>query len=95
MRCTKCDKPLVPSKRRGVRATFCSDRCVEDRLAQFRQYDLARCFTCNEDFPGKKKGNQRYCSDECRKKGKKLYHALYDSLPEQLERRRNAHVGVS
>lgn len=61
---------------------------MEDRLAEFRQYDLARCFTCNGEFPDEKAGNQRYCSEECVKEGEKLYHALYDSLPEQLKRRR-------
>lgn len=88
-RCKMCDHPL-PRKieRRGARADFCSDRCVKDRLEQFKAYDLARCFTCNGEFIGKKKGNQRYCTPECTAKGEKLYHALYDSLEEQLQRRR-------
>lgn len=86
--CHQCGSQiLIRKQRRGARGNYCSTQCVRDKLETFAHFDVERCGLCNEDFPDKKKGTQRYCTPECSDKAERLYHALYDSLPEQIERR--------
>jgi len=95
MNCKFCGDIFNPEvdNRRGERAKYCSDECVDNVLKNRSSTHYIKSKTCNncgKDIPnrGIKAGaNPKYCSKYCRKLGHKEYHSLYDSTQSQLSRR--------